>query len=101
MLTQPSTAILWDVQQGGVKVQQFVGHQYPIWGITMLDDGTVVTGKPCSWSYLTSVVSGDRTIKLWDLSSGTLKSTVSDHNDCVRGVLNISGLGFVTCSNDG
>jgi hypothetical protein len=43
-LTRESTAVVWDIQHGGAKQQDFVGHQYPIWGITVLDDGTVVTG---------------------------------------------------------
>lgn len=69
-------------------VRDFYGHKAPVWGVAALDNGDIASG------------SGDRTIKIWDVSTGDSKYTVQDHEDCVRGLANFSGVGIVVCSND-
>jgi phospholipase A-2-activating protein len=69
-------------------VKDFYGHKAPVWGVTVLDNGDIASG------------SGDRTIKIWDATTGEMKHDVQDHEDCVRGLANLSGIGIICCSND-
>jgi WD40 repeat protein len=43
--------------------------------------------------------SGDKTIKIW--TNGKCRKTLTPHNDAVRGLSEVSGIGFVSASNDG
>jgi len=84
-----NTAAIWNIAAGGSRVAALVGHQYPVWGVTALDNSNVVTA------------SADLSIRVWDRSGNQLVQPILDSADRLRGVINLSGIGFVTCSNDG
>jgi phospholipase A-2-activating protein len=43
--------------------------------------------------------SADKTIKIW--RNGECIQTIEKHTEPVRGIANVPGVGFLTCSNDG
>ncbi|KAJ2708719.1 WD repeat protein Lub1 [Coemansia spiralis] len=62
------------------------GHQYAVWGVLVLDDGSVLTA------------SADKLIRRW--VDGTLTQTYAGHTDCVRCLAKTAD-GFASGSNDG
>ncbi|KAI0238122.1 WD repeat protein Lub1 [Massospora cicadina] len=71
--------------------QQFVlrGHTQAVWAVKSLSHGLMATG------------SADRTIRLWDSVTGKGVKVILAHTDCVRGLDELPGKGFVSCGNDG
>jgi len=91
------TARVW---QQGACVRTLIGHEAAVWSVLPLEDGRVLTA------------SADRTIKLWAgeethtradeaIVRGTCVTTFSGHEDVVRDLALVPGVGFVSASNDG
>ncbi|KAJ2157599.1 WD repeat protein Lub1 [Coemansia sp. RSA 552] len=62
-------------------------HKFAVWGVLVLDDGSVVTA------------SADKLIRRWQ--DGVLKQTYIGHTDCVRALAHAPGGTFASASNDG
>merc|ERR1719171_1431721 len=82
------TARVW---RDGACVLTLKGHDKAVWSVLPLDDaeGRVLT------------VSADRTIKLWDGQTGAVSKTYEGHQDVVRDLALVAGVGFLSGSNDG
>ena len=80
------TARMW---KDGACVRVLKGHEAALWTVLPLDemDGETLTG------------SGDRTIKRW--SGEDCTHTYTGHSDVVRSLAYVSGIGFLSASNDG
>eukprot|EP01130_Rhizamoeba_saxonica_P009718 TRINITY_DN3965_c0_g2_i1.p1 TRINITY_DN3965_c0_g2~~TRINITY_DN3965_c0_g2_i1.p1 ORF type:complete len:728 (-),score=186.10 TRINITY_DN3965_c0_g2_i1:569-2752(-) len=63
------------------------GHEAPVWGVIGLSDGNIVS---CS---------GDRTIRIWNGSECV--NVLTGHDDAVRSLTDVKGVGFLSSSNDG
>ncbi|RWS25934.1 phospholipase A-2-activating protein-like protein, partial [Leptotrombidium deliense] len=79
-----NTAMVW--KDFNLK-STFVGHSAAVWAVDFLGD-----------DFLTA--SADKTLKLWDIESGSCKHTFTGHTDCVRGISVLSNSEFISCSND-
>jgi len=80
------TARVW---KDGECVRVLKGHEAALWAVLPLDefDGQTLTG------------SGDRTVKLW--RGEACAHTFTGHTDVVRSLAYVSGVGFLSSSNDG
>jgi len=78
------TAKIWDVASGKIT-QTLEGHSYAVTVLT-LPNGITITG------------SQDGIIHLWH--QGVEQKKFKGHNDIIRGIVEVPGLGFATCSND-
>ena len=83
----------WDktvkVWKEGECLRTLEGHEATVWSVLPVDDAD---GRVLS-------ASGDRTIKLWKETA--CEVTYSGHEDVVRSLALVSGIGFVSASNDG
>lgn len=81
-----STAKVW---KDGDCVHTLKGHEATVWAVLPLEDaeGHILTA------------SGDRTIKLW--AGERCVRTYTGHADAVRSLAHVSGIGFLSASNDG
>ncbi|KAJ1855262.1 WD repeat protein Lub1 [Coemansia sp. RSA 1822] len=77
------TAKVW---VDGECVHTLRDHEHAVWGVLVLDDGSVVTA------------SADKLIRIW--RDGRLVHTLTGHTDCVRALAATAG-GFASASNDG
>jgi WD40 repeat protein len=93
-----STVKIWDIATGnciytfshggplaygGILAKGFITH------LQLLNDGRLASS-----SY-------DRTIKIWNLETGTLEQTLSTHKQAVRGFIELPQDGIASCANDG
>ncbi|KAJ2849937.1 WD repeat protein Lub1 [Coemansia brasiliensis] len=78
------TARVW---VDGKCVYTLKDHQYAVWGVLVLPDGSIVTG------------SADKQIRIW--RNGSLVNTISGHSDCVRALAQTACDTFASASNDG
>jgi len=80
------TARVW---KDGECVRVLKGHETALWAVLPLDE---LEGQ-------TLTASGDRTIKLWN--GEACAHTYTGHTDVVRALAWVSGVGFLSASNDG
>ncbi|KAJ4435996.1 hypothetical protein ANN_18620, partial [Periplaneta americana] len=83
-----ATARLWKTNGSTNAIVTLTGHQAAVWSVIQLQTlGDIVTG------------SADKTIKIWS-KDGLIRSTLTGHTDCVRGLTATSGNEFLSCAND-
>lgn len=70
-------------------VATLIGHQAAVWDALLLPSTDVVV-----------TCSADRTLKLWNVSTGTCTSTVTGHTDVVRALAALPFGGLVSVAND-
>lgn len=117
--------IIWDVEEGNPKAA-LTGHDQPVCAVSVAADGKIVSG---AWDSTARVWSGentqhilkghtqnvlcvlalengdvitgsaDKTIKKW--RNGQEVQILCRHNDIIRSLAFLPGIGIVSCSNDG
>ena len=79
------TARVWDANTGKC-LHVLEGHQHAV-SVLSLPNGIVITG------------SQDKTLRLW--FKGQLQKEIPNaHDDIIREICEVPGIGFVSCSND-
>ena len=79
------TARVWDTATGKCKAV-LDGHQHAV-SVLSLPNGIIITG------------SQDKTLRLW-YNNQMQKEIPNAHDDIIRGLTEVPGLGFASCSND-
>lgn len=79
------TARVWDTTTGKCKAV-LEGHQHAV-SVLSLPNGIVITG------------SQDKTLRLW-FQNNLQKEIPAAHDDIIRGLTEVPGIGFASCSND-
>jgi phospholipase A-2-activating protein len=80
------TAKVWEDRK---CVHVLKGHKNNVLCVLSLSNGCFATG--C----------GDGTVKLWDAQTGNEIKSIVASTTCVRGLLEMPGIGFLTVANDG
>ncbi|GAB0492721.1 hypothetical protein MMPV_003990 [Pyropia vietnamensis] len=90
------TARVWSIDAPGEEsnvstkcVATLIGHQTAVWDALLLPSTDVVV-----------TCSADRTLKLWNVGSGTCISTVTGHTDVVRALAALPFGGLISVAND-
>jgi len=96
------TASVW---RGNTTLFELKGHKAAVWAVIALSNGDMVTGSLslrrlllCIRRSLVLSGSGDRTVKIW--RNGQCINTLTNHQDSVRGLADVPGVGFLSASND-
>lgn len=72
---QDATIRLWDINSGK-ELHKFVGHNGPVYGLVLMQDG----------KSLVSIADKDLAVKIWDLESKSLKSSLAPNSAHVNAV---------------
>ncbi len=92
------TIKLWDPSDEYKNTRTLSGHDHSISGIRFIPSGAA--GAPLSGNTLVSA-SRDKTLKLWDVTTGYCLKTLKGHTDWVRAVTpSIDGRWLLTAGND-
>ncbi len=68
---------LWDIETGEV-VREYLGHEDPVNGVHVSDDGALLASASGGWGR------ADLTVRLWDIDSGELLQTFEGHSHIVN-----------------
>ena len=81
-----TTAKLWSIETGNC-LATLEGHAYAV-TVFFTSGKFIITG------------SQDGSLHLWDITGKRLKTVTKAHENIVRGITEIQGIGILTCSND-
>lgn len=81
-----ATAKIWDLESGEC-IKTLEGHSHAVC-VLILKNGKIVTG------------SQDGNLHIWTNSGEKINSKIKAHDDIIRNIIEIEGVGLLTCSND-
>ena len=89
---------LWDPSDGYKNIRTLPGHDHSISSVRFIPSGAA--GSPLSGNLLVSA-SRDKTLRIWDVTTGYCLKTLKGHSDWVRAVTpSIDGRWLLTAGND-
>lgn len=92
------TIKLWDPSDEYKNIRTLPGHDHSVSAVRFIPSG--VAGAPTSGNLLASA-SRDKTIRVWDITTGYCVKTLRGHSDWVRDVYpSFDGRWLVSCGND-
>lgn len=81
-----ATAKIWDLESGeAIATMEGHSHAVTVW---ILLNGNIVTG------------SQDGALRLWSPEGSLMKTKEKAHDDIIRQIIEVDGIGVLTCSND-
>jgi WD40 repeat protein/class 3 adenylate cyclase len=94
----PSGVTIRDTDTGDI-VMELAGHDAPVWDLAFSPDGRLIAGSPGTGVEADPAV--QRSVPVWDLSTGALVATLKGHEKQVTAVeFDPSGRTIVTASDD-
>lgn len=81
-----ATAKIWDLESGECTAT-LSGHAFAV-TVCILENGAIVTG------------SQDGNLHLWDKYGNKARTKIGAHKDIIREIIEVKGIGLLTCSND-
>lgn len=81
-----ATAKIWDLESGEC-MSTLSGHAYAV-SVCILENGAIATG------------SQDGNLHLWDKDGNKIASRTAGHSNIIREIIEVKGIGLLTCSND-
>ena len=68
----------WNLAEGSANIQTLNGHTNSVRALSTLSNGNIASG------------SGDKTIKIWNVSTGECIHTLNGHTSCVYALTTLS-----------
>ena len=89
---------LWDPSDDYKNIRTLPGHDHSVSAVRFIPSG--VAGAPASGNLLASAAR-DKTIRIWDVTTGYCVKTLQGHSDWVRDVFpSFDGRWLLSCGND-